>query len=75
MVKKMPGRAGDMGSISGPGRSHMPQGSETCVPQLLSLCALEPVFQNRRSQHNEKPVHCNEDPACSQIYINNKKEN
>ena len=27
VVKKMPARAGDMGSIPGPGRSHMPQGS------------------------------------------------
>ena len=31
--------AGDMGSIPGPGRSHMPWSSEALVPQLLSLRA------------------------------------
>ena len=39
VVKNPPADAGDMGSISGPGRSHMPQRNEVCAPQLLSLCS------------------------------------
>ena len=35
MVKNLPANAGDMGSIPGPGRSHMPQSNEARVPQLL----------------------------------------
>ena len=36
MVKNLPANAGDMGSIPGPGRFHMPEGNEAHVPQLLS---------------------------------------
>ena len=32
-----------------------------CVPQLLKPSCLEPVLRNKRSHHNEKPVHCNEE--------------
>ena len=32
-------KAGDMGSISGPGTFHMPQSNKACVPQPLSPCA------------------------------------
>ena len=35
LVKNPPASVGDMGSISGPGRSHMSQAYD---PQLLSLC-------------------------------------
>ena len=37
VVKNPPANAGAMGSIPGPGRSHMPQSNEACAPQLLSL--------------------------------------
>ena len=37
MVKNPPANAGDMGSIPGLGRSHMPQSNEARAPQLLSL--------------------------------------
>ena len=33
----------------------------TCVPQLLKPPHLEPVLHNRRSHHNEKPVHRNKE--------------
>ena len=71
MVKNPPANAGDMGSIPGLGRSHMPWSYEAHEPQLLSLClrawelqlldpkALEPELSNKRSHSNEKPVHCN----------------
>ena len=38
-VKNPPANAGDTGSSPGPGRSHMPQSNQACVPQLLSLCS------------------------------------
>ena len=31
------------------------------VPQLLKLTCLEPVLRNKRSHHNEKPAHHNEE--------------
>ena len=37
MVKNPPANAGDMGSISGSGRSHMLRSNETRAPQLLNL--------------------------------------
>ena len=57
MVKNQPAGAGDTGSIPGPGRSHMPQGSWVHVPQLQKPTHLEPVIHNKRSYHNEKPSH------------------
>ena len=39
VVKNMPGNVGDMGSISGPGRSHMPWSNQVSAPQLLSQCS------------------------------------
>ena len=32
-----------------------------CVPQLLKPAYLEPLLCNKRSHHNEKPKHCNEE--------------
>ncbi|KAJ8779381.1 hypothetical protein J1605_012670 [Eschrichtius robustus] len=59
---------GDMGSIPGLRRSHMPQSNLACVPQLLSLRAttteahaLRAVLCNKRSHRNEKPAHHNEE--------------
>ena len=37
VVKNPPASGGDVGSISGPGRSHMLQSNSARVPQLLSL--------------------------------------
>ena len=37
VVKNLPANAGDMGSIRGPGRSHIPWSNKARVPQLLSL--------------------------------------
>ena len=31
------------------------------MPQLLNPAHLEPVLRNKRSHHNEKPAHRNED--------------
>ena len=38
VIKNPSANAGDMGSIPGLWRSHMPRSDETGVPQLLSLC-------------------------------------
>ena len=48
VVKNLPANAGDMGSVSDVGGSHMLQSNKAPVPQLLSLHALEPVHCNRR---------------------------
>ena len=37
MVRSLPANAGDAGSGSGLGGSHMLWGNEACAPQLLSL--------------------------------------
>ena len=37
MVKNLPANAGDVGSIPGPGRSHMPWSNKARAPPLLSL--------------------------------------
>ena len=37
VVKNLPANADVMGSIPGPGRSHMPRGNDAHAPQLLSL--------------------------------------
>ena len=49
-------------SLVGEIRFHMLQGNYACVPQLLSPLtasteALEPMLHNKRSHHNEKPLH------------------
>ena len=38
-VKNLLANAWDTGLIPDPGRSHMPQSNQACVPQLLSLCS------------------------------------
>ena len=71
-----PAILGDAGSTSGLRGFHMLQGSWACVTttepqvlsacsrahklQLLSPCTLEPVLCNKRSFHNERPLHSNE---------------
>ena len=37
VVENPPANAGDMGSIPGPGRSHMPRSNQACALRLLSL--------------------------------------
>ena len=43
------------------------------VPQLLKPARLEPVLCNKRSHHNEKPTHRNEDPTQPKINKFKKK--
>ena len=70
MIKNPPAKAGDKGSIPGPGRSHRSRSNYAHTPQLSSLesragkpqtaevYVLEPVLCNERIQCNEKPAHC-----------------
>ena len=46
VVENLPANVGGIDLIPGAGRSHLP-------------LHLEPVFCDKRSYHNEKPVHCN----------------
>ena len=58
--KNPPASAGDMGSILGPRRFHMPREQlSPCTPTTEAPC-LEHVVHKERSQHNEKPTHLNE---------------
>ena len=59
--KNLPANTGDTGLIPGPGRSHVPRSNPAHAPQLLKPVCLEPVLCNKRSQHNEEPVHCKEE--------------
>ena len=54
MVKNLPASAGEVGSIPGPGRSHMPRSNQACVLQLLKPTRLEPVLHNQRNLCSEK---------------------
>ena len=58
VVKNPPANAGDMGSSSGPGRSHMPWSNEVRAPQLLNLCsrAHEPQLLSPRATTSEARV-------------------
>ena len=47
--KNLPVSAGHVGSFPGPGRSHVPQICEACVPQLLSLCSRAQELQLLKS--------------------------
>ena len=55
VVKNPPANAGDMGSIPGLGRSHMPRSNEARAPQLLSLRsrAREPQLLSPRASTTE----------------------
>ena len=57
MVKNPPADVEDMGSIPGPGRSHMLQSTKVRVPQLPSLCsrAQEPQPLNPHAAASEGP--------------------
>ena len=59
VFENLPAKARDMGSIPGLGRSHMPRNNQAHIPQLLKPECLEPVLQNKRSHHSEKPIHPN----------------
>ena len=56
-----PVNAGDMGSIPGLGRFHMPRGNEACVLQLLKSASLELVLCKKRSHRNEKSARHNKE--------------
>ena len=43
------------------------------APQLLKPTHLQPVLRNKRSHHNEKPTHRNEDPMQPKINKFKKK--
>ena len=61
VVENPPANARDTGSSPGPGRSHMPRSNKAREPQPLKPAHLEPVLCNKRSHHNEKPAHRNEE--------------
>ena len=51
LVKNLPATAGDMGSISGLRRFHMPWGNSAQAPPLKSLPNLEPALCSKPLRH------------------------
>ena len=66
VVKNLPCKVGDTGSIPGLGRSHMLRGSWAHVSQLLDPVCLEPMLCNKKSCRKEKAAYCNQRgaPTC-----------
>ena len=61
MARNLPSNAGDTNSIPGPGRFHMPWATKAHGSQLLKPMLLALVLSNKRSYHNEKTLHRNEE--------------
>ena len=61
VVKNPPANTGDAGLLPDLGRSLMPRSNEARVPQLLSLCALEPVSCKKRGRRRGEPAHRSEE--------------
>ena len=61
MVESLPANAGDTGSSTGLGRSHMPRSNCTREPQLLSLCSAVGEAVIGRGRDSERPVHRDEE--------------
>lgn len=59
MVKYLPAKVGDTGSIPGsipsPGGFHMLQ--DTCLSTIPESTHLETILNNKKSNSNEKPEH------------------
>ena len=59
--KNPPDSAGDMGSVPGLERLHVPRSNKAWAPQLPKLTSLEPVLSNKRGHSNKKPIYHNEE--------------
>ena len=63
VFKNTPANAGDMGSIPGPGRSHMPQSNEACAPRVLKRAQPEAgAPQQEKPPQWEAKHHSEEQP-------------
>ena len=58
VVKNLPANAGDAGSVSGQGRSHMQWSNQACAPQLLSPYVLTTgaITPRACAPQQEKPL-------------------
>ena len=61
MGKSLPANERDMNLIPGSRRFHMPWSNPTPRTTATEPSCLEPMFCNKRSHHNEKPVHNKEE--------------
>ena len=59
VVKNLPPNGGDMGSILGLWRSHMPGATNPVYHNYWSPRALEPMLHSKRSDPMEKPTYHN----------------
>ena len=60
VAENLPANAGDMGSSSGLGRSHMPRSNWAREPQLLSLRVWS-LCSAARGRDSERPAHRDEE--------------
>ena len=56
VVRNLPTSVGDVGSIPGPGRSHIVWSNSARAPQLLSACYLESLLHNKRNPCSEESM-------------------
>ena len=56
VVKNLLANAGDMGSIPGPRRSHLPRSNKPACHNCWPHCVLEPVLRNKRRHCTERPT-------------------
>ena len=54
MVKNLPSRAGDLGSVPAQG---------TKIPQVTWQLSPRAATREKPDGHNEEPMHCNKDPT------------
>jgi len=64
VVKNPPANAGDMNSIPGLGKSHL--------PQLLKHTRLKPVL-HKRNHHSEKSGHHNEEQQPEKAHVQQRR--
>ena len=57
VISNTSANAGDKGSILGTRGSQMTHSNWANVPQTTATTHLEPMLHNKRSHHNEKPLH------------------
>ena len=65
VVKNLDTSAGDMGSVRGPGISHVPRGNWACAPQLLKLMLCSLCSQQEKPLQRSPYTATREEPSLT----------